>query len=150
MMARLRLGVGSWALGVAVFAAAGCGSEPPRDPNVLVVVSRVGPNNLHPLKANDEATARVSQLMFDYLMDIGDDLRPRPSLIERLEMPDPTTYVAYLRRGVKFHDGRELTSKDVVSTYRRFLDPAYISPQKGAFTVMTGVRALDEYTVQFT
>jgi len=127
-----------------------CGTPPPRDPDVLVVVARVGPNNLHPLKANDEGTARVSQLMFDYLMDIGDDLRPQPSLLERLEMPDPTTYVGYLRRGVTFHDGRALTSKDVVSTYSRFLDPAYISPQKGAFTVMTGVRALDAYTVQFT
>src|SRR5688572_31779826 len=133
------------------FLGGGCvSSTPTKDPNVIVVVARVGPNNLHPLKANDEGTARVSQLMFDYLMDIGDDLRPQPSLLERLEMPDPTTYVGYLRRGVTFHDGRALTSRDVGSTYGRFLDPAYISPQKGAFTVMTGVRALDAYTVQFT
>ena len=128
----------------------GCGSNPPKDPNIITVVARVGPNNLNPLKANDEGTARVSQLIFESLMDIGEDLRPQPRLIERYETPDPVTYVVYLRRGVTFHDGSALTSKDVVSTFSRFLDPAFISPQKGAFTVMSGVRALDEYTVQFT
>jgi peptide/nickel transport system substrate-binding protein len=130
--------------------AAGCDNAPPKDPNVIVVVSRLGPNNLHPLRANDEGTARVSQLMFDSLMDIGDDLRPQPRLLERLEMPEPTTYIAHLRRGVTFHDGSALTSADVVSTFRRFLDPEFISPQKGAFTVMRGVRALDDYTIEFT
>src|SRR5688500_3569757 len=125
-MKRCVLGFGIWVLGFAV----GCGSEPPKDPNVIVVVSRLGPNNLHPLKANDEGTARVSQLMFDSLMDIGADLRPQPRLIERLEMPEPTTYVAYLRRGVKFHNGQEMTSKDVVSTFSRLLDPKFISPQQ--------------------
>ena len=117
----------------------GCQKLPPRDPNVIIIVSRLGPNNLHPLKANDEGTARVSQLMFDSLIDIGNDLRPQPRLIERLEMPDPITYVVHLRRGVTFHNGQALTSKDVVSTFSRFLDPEFISPQKGAFTVMTGV-----------
>jgi peptide/nickel transport system substrate-binding protein len=113
------------------------------------VVARVGPNNLNPLKANDEGTARVSQLMFESLMDIGEDLRPQPRLVHRLEMPDPTTYVAYLRRGVKFHDGHELTSKDVVFTFAKFLDPAFLSPYKGAFTVLASVRAQDDYTVEF-
>ncbi len=41
----------------------------------------------------------------------------------RLDNPDPLTYVAHLRRGVQFHDGHELTSKDVVYTYAAFLDP---------------------------
>ena len=66
-------------------------------------------------------------------MDIGDDLRVAPDLAERLENPDPLTYVAHLRRGVQFHDGHELTSKDVVYTFASFLDPAFISPYKGAF-----------------
>ena len=107
-MKRWASGFGIWVLG---FAVAGCAGERPRDPNVITVVARVGPNNLHPLKANDEGTARVSQLMFDSLMDIGDDLRPQPRLLERLEMPVPTTYIAHLRRGVKFHDGHEMTAK---------------------------------------
>jgi peptide/nickel transport system substrate-binding protein len=124
--------------------------EQPADPNIITVAARLGPNNLNPLKANDEGTARVSQLIFESLMDVGDDLNATPTLAHRLESPNPRTYVVHLRRGVKFHDGHELTSRDVVFTFARFLDPEYVSPHKGAFTVLAGVRALDDYTVEFT
>ena len=127
---------------------AGCVSQQPvPNPNIITIAARVGPNSLHPLKANDEGTVRVGELMYDSLMDLGDDLRAHPRLAERYETPDPMTYVVHLRHGVRFHDGHELTSRDVVYTFSRFLDPAFISPMKGAFTVMTGVRALDDYTV---
>jgi peptide/nickel transport system substrate-binding protein len=122
---------------------------PPPDPNIITVAARVGPNSLHPLKANDEGTTRVAALVYESLMEIGDDLRARPGLAERLENPDPLTFVAHLRRGVRFHDNRELTARDVVFTFGQFLDPAFISPYKGAFTVMSSVRALDDYTVEF-
>src|SRR5688572_417903 len=106
---------------------AGClRPQPPADPNIITIAARVGPNNLHPLKANDEGTARVGQLMYESLMDTGDDLRAHPRLAERLEQPDPLTYVVHLRRGVKFHDGHELTARDVVHTYSLFLDPAFV------------------------
>jgi len=129
---------------------AGCaGPQPASDPNIITIAARVGPNSLHPLKANDEGTARVGQLMYESLMDTGEDLRAHPRLAERFETPDLLTYVVYLRRGVKFHDGHELTARDVVYTFSRFLDPAFVSPFKGAFTGMAGVNALDDYTVAF-
>jgi peptide/nickel transport system substrate-binding protein len=134
---------------VALLTSACRSQQPAADPNIITIAARVGPNNLHPLKANDEGTARVGQLMYDSLMDNGQDLRAQPRLAERIEMPDPRTYVVHLRRGVRFHDGHELTSRDVVFTFSRFLDPAFLSPFKGAFTVMAGVRALDDYTVAF-
>src|SRR5688572_989907 len=123
-------------------------AERPDNPNIITVAARVGPNSLHPLKANDEGTTRVAALVYESLLGIGEDLRAVPGLAE-LEMRDPLTYVAHLRRGVTFHDGRELTAKDVVFTFSQFLDPAFISPYKGAFTVMAGVKALDDYTVEF-
>jgi peptide/nickel transport system substrate-binding protein len=125
-------------------------TDGPANPDVITVAARVGPNSLHPLKANDEGTTRVAALVYESLMEIGEDLRAVPGLAERLEMRDPLTYVAHLRHGVRFHDGRELTAADVVFTFSRFLDPAFISPYKGAFTVMAGVKALDDYTVEFT
>ncbi len=140
----------NWALGVIAVLLSGClRSETPVDPNIIVVASRVGPNSLHPLKANDEGTARVGQLIYDSLMDLGDDLRAHPRLAEGLETPDPKTFVVRLRRGVRFHDGHELTSRDVVYTFSRFLDPDFVSPLKGAFTSMARVRAIDDYTVAF-
>ncbi|HEV8393774.1 MAG TPA: ABC transporter substrate-binding protein [Vicinamibacterales bacterium] len=129
---------------------AGCGGPgTARDRSIVVVGVRTPPNNLDPLQANDETSQRLGQLVFSCLMDVGEDLRVVPRLAARLDNPDPLTYIAHLRRGVRFHDGHELTSKDVVYTYASFLDPAYISPFKGAFRVMQSVRALDDYTVEF-
>jgi peptide/nickel transport system substrate-binding protein len=76
-------------------------------------------------------------------------LRVVPHLASRLENPDPLTYVAYLRSGIKFHDGRELTAKDVVYTFASFLDEDFISPRKGAYRQLASVRALDDYRVEF-
>ena len=83
----------------------------------IVVGVRTAPNTLDPRFGNDETGERVSQLVFSSLMDLGDDLRVTPTLAERLDNPDPLTYIATLRQGVKFHDGHELTSKDVVFNY---------------------------------
>ncbi len=83
-------------------------------------------------------------------MEWGDDLRVHPALAERLDNPDPLTYVAHLRRGVRFHDGHELTARDVVYTFAAFVDPAFVSPLKGAYRLLREVTAVDDYTVRFT
>jgi ABC-type transport system substrate-binding protein len=128
----------------------GCAQQEAVPPAGSIVVGvRTGPNNIDPRFANDEASARVAQLMFNTLLDIGDDLRPAPMLAERLDNPDPVTYVVTLRRGVKFHDGHELTARDVVYTYAQMLDPSFVSPFKGAFRVMKSVEPLDDYHVEF-
>ncbi len=119
------------------------------DPRVVIVGVRSAPNSLDPRQANDEASARVAQLVFSSLMDIGPDLRVRPVLAARLDNPDPLTYVAHLRHGVRFHDGHELTARDVVYTFGAFLDPAFVSPYKGAYRVLESVTALDDHTVRF-
>ena len=77
----------------------GCSSpDRPADPNIITVAARVGPNSLHPLKANDEGTTRVASLIYESLMEIGEDLRAVPALAERVEMTEPLIYVAHLRR----------------------------------------------------
>lgn len=135
---------------VVPFALAGCGPAEPADPRVITVAVRSGPTTLDPRQGNDESSQRVSQLIFNSVMEWGDDLRVHPALAERLDNPDPLTYIAHLRRGVRFHDGHELTARDVVYTFAAFLDPGFVSPIKGAYTLLRGVTALDDYTVRFT
>lgn len=145
-----RSSLGPWALSLACVGLASCApAPPPADPQVITIALRTGPNNLDPRLANDETTAHIAQLVFSSLMDWSDDLRAVPKLATRLDHPDPLTYVAHLRHGVKFHDGHELTSKDVVYTYRSMLDPAFVSPYKSAFRSLASVSALDDYTVEF-
>jgi len=127
----------------------GCATPEPVAPGVIVVGVRQSPNNLDPRFATDEASQRVDQLVFNSLMDFGEDLRVRPTLAERLDNPDPLTYIAVLRHGVKFHDGHELTAADIVYNYQGYIDPQSRSPYKGAFRMLQSVRALDDYTVEF-
>jgi peptide/nickel transport system substrate-binding protein len=138
------------ALGLAAALLTGCGSAPSDiPPGAIVVAIRTAPNNLDPRIASDEASQRVAQLVFASLMEIGDDLHVRPSLALSLENPDPLTYIATLRHGVRFHDGHELTAADVLYTYGQYLDPGFVSPWKGAFKGLASVEALDDYRVAF-
>jgi peptide/nickel transport system substrate-binding protein len=118
-------------------------------PDYVSVAIRAAPNNFDPRVGTDEGSQRVHQLVFSSLMEIDNDLRVVPHLATRLENPDPLTYIAHLRSGVKFHDGRELTARDVVYTFESFLDEEFISPRKGAYRQLASVTALDDYRVAF-
>ena len=150
MSCRLRAaGVGTWAWAVLV-AACGGAQAPAAPPDYISVAIRAAPNNFDPRIGTDEGSQRVHQLIYSPLMEIDPTtLRVVPHLAARLENPDPLTYIAYLRSGVKFHDGRELTAKDVVYTFGSFLDEDFISPRKGAYRQLASVRALDDYRVEF-
>jgi peptide/nickel transport system substrate-binding protein len=141
---------GAVAAALALVPLIGCApAAVPVDPGAVIVGVRAAPNTLDPRMGNDEASQRIAQLIFNPLLEFGDDMRVRPVLAQRLENPDPLTYVVHLRRGILFHDGAELTSKDVVYTFESFLDPEFISPFKGAYRLLESVRALDAYTVEF-
>jgi peptide/nickel transport system substrate-binding protein len=121
-----------------------CTSSAPPNPNVITISVRSGPTTLDPRQGADESSQRVSQLIFNSLMEWGDDLRVHPALAERLEHSDPVTYVAHVRRGVRFHDGHELTARDIVYTFSAFVDPSFVSPLKGAYKLLRAVTAVDD------
>jgi peptide/nickel transport system substrate-binding protein len=116
---------------------------------VIVVAVASGPNDLDPRVGTDDVSQKAGQLLFNGLMKRDDRLRVVPDLAERLDNPEPTTYLVTLRQGVHFHDGHELTSADVVYTYRSLLDPGFVSAHKGAFTRLRSIEARDRYTVVF-
>src|SRR4029079_12512805 len=97
----------------------------------------------------DDASQKIHQLIFDNLMELDDHMRVTPKLAERLNRSPPTTYVVTLRQGVRFQDGHELTSADVVYTFRSFLDPDFVSPRKGGYGKLMCADAPDGYSVAF-
>jgi peptide/nickel transport system substrate-binding protein len=89
---------------------------------------------------------------------VGADMPPgafivEPDLAERWEELDDTTYVFYLRQGVKWHskppvNGRELVAEDVKFTYDRFLMEKG-NANRYLLDSVDRVEVVDRYTVKF-
>src|SRR3990172_1663929 len=64
---------------------------------------------------------------------------------------DGRVYTVKLRRGVRFHDGGEMTSKDVKATYDKIVfPPAGVgSSRKGSYVNVEAIEAPDPHTVVF-
>src|SRR5215831_799675 len=64
---------------------------------------------------------------------------------------DKRTYILKLRHGVKFHDGSELTSRDVRATYEKIINPppGITSARKGEYLQIETVQAPEPYVVAF-
>src|SRR5688572_33401040 len=91
--------------------------------NVVTVAVLSSPNSLDPRIGSDETSQRIHTLIYDYLLALDDKLRVVGGLATSWEQTDPITYVVHLRKGVRFHDGHELTADDVVYTFGSFIDP---------------------------
>jgi ABC-type transport system substrate-binding protein len=75
-----------------------------------------------------------------------------PDLAQRWEIaPDGKKYTFHLRRGVKFHDGAELTAEDVKATYERIARPpkGVVIPRTPLFATVGDIVAVDPYRVEF-
>src|SRR5262245_39753744 len=127
MRGYVRAAVSLWLVALAACAA------PPDASQVVTVAVLSSPNNLDPRIGSDETSQRVHQLVYDYLLALDDQLRVVGGLASSWEQTDPLNYIVRLREGVKFHDGHELTADDVVYTFNCFIDPAFVSPRKGAY-----------------
>jgi peptide/nickel transport system substrate-binding protein len=89
---------------------------------------------------------------------VGADAPPgtftiEPDLAERWEELDDTTYVFYLRKGVKWHNkppvnGRELVAEDVKFTYDRFLTEKG-NTNRYLLDSVDRIEVVDRYTVKF-
>src|SRR2546427_10546438 len=64
---------------------------------------------------------------------------------------DGRTYTFRLRRGVKFHDGAEFTSRDAKATYDKIVFPpsGVASERKGSYVNVEAVETPDPYTLVF-
>jgi peptide/nickel transport system substrate-binding protein len=136
-------------LGTAV-ALGGCRSAP-RDPNTVVFLIESSPSNLDPRIGTDAQSQRIDALLFDGLVARDASFQFTPALAERWEQPNPLTLVFHLRNGVRFHDGRPLTARDVTWTIETMLNAArpggVITPKAASYASIETIEAPDDHTV---
>ena len=125
----------------------GCAAK--SDPNTLVMIIESSPTNLDPRVGLDAQSARIDALIFDGLLARGDNLNVVPDLAERWDIPDPLTYIFHLHHGVKFHDGRALTSRDVKWTLDSLLQGKIRSTKTASYRFVDRIDAPDDFTVIF-
>ena len=107
------------------------------------------PANLDPRIGTDAQSQHIDSLLFSGLLDRDAQMNLRGDLAESWESPDPLTYVFHLRRGVRFHNGRPLTSADVKYTFDSILSGAIKTPKRGSFRALASVETPDAQTVIF-
>jgi peptide/nickel transport system substrate-binding protein len=131
-----------------LIALSGCRSAP-RDPATLVFLIESSPSNLDPRVGTDAQSQRIDGLLFDGLVARDASFHFTPALAERWEQPNPLTLIFHLRAGVRFHDGRPLTARDVLWTINSMRSGAVISPKTAAYAAVDTVEAKDVQTVVF-
>jgi len=93
----------------------------------------------------------VIDQIYEGLLEINADLQLEPALAESYTVSDDgLTYTFTLRDGVTFHNGRALTSDDVVFSFDRVMAEETGSPQASRFSQVAAVTAPDPDTVVFT
>jgi peptide/nickel transport system substrate-binding protein len=115
-------------------------------------VLRIGnlgePPSLDPHWGTQTITEVLTNHIFEGLYSLDESYRPTPMLAEGLPTisRDGLTYTFKLRQGVKFHNGKEMTSADVVASLVRWSKRSIYG--KSLFAQVADFKTTDKYSVE--
>ncbi|MBA7665693.1 Periplasmic oligopeptide-binding protein [subsurface metagenome] len=126
----------------------------------------IDPLTLDPAVSGEMTSHEYIAQLFSGLVRLDDELKPAPDIARSWEVSDDgTTYTFYLRDDVRFHNGREVKAEDVKYSWERACDPATGSRTAATYlgdivgvdevlagraTEISGVRVIDDYTLEVT
>ncbi|MEM6616027.1 MAG: ABC transporter substrate-binding protein [Pseudomonadota bacterium] len=89
--------------------------------------------------------------VFEGLTQVASDGSVKPALAESWTISDDgLTYTFTLKSGVKFHDGADFTSEDVIFSFDRARGEDSVNAQKQKFEPIDAMRAIDDTTLEIT
>ena len=122
----------------------------PRRGGTLIVGLAAGSIvTLDPAAYSDRTTETVIRNMFDGLVTRTTDNKVVLELAESYEWIDDKTIEFKLKKGVKFHNGEDLTADDVVFTFDRIMNQDIGAKRRGFVKGVESVEKVDDYTVRF-
>jgi len=81
------------------------------------------PGTLDVQRSTNLFTRSMSRPFYETLVTLNGDYQPVPYLAESIDISDDrTVYTFTLRKGVKFHNGKEMTSEDVLASMNRWVE----------------------------
>ena len=110
------------------------------------------PSKMDPAFLASASDDHICRQWSDYLVFIDEDNEPDidRSVAENWEMDETgKVWTFQLREGIKFHDGKEMTSRDIKFTYDRLRDPDVGAATVELYSNIEDVSADDDYTVVF-
>ena len=121
----------------------------------IVVHELSDPEGLNPLVTNDAASSAIFNHVYEKLLDqdfATTELIPRIAESRPTVSEDHLTYTFKLRAGVTFSDGKPLTSKDVVFTFKATKNPLITdgAALRNYYESVADVVATDDQTVVIT
>lgn len=126
-------------------------ADEPSYGDTIIVSSISDARTLVPILASDSASSNICGEVFNGLTKYDKNVRLIGDLAESWDiLENGLVIVFHLRKGVRWHDGYPFTSRDVVFTYKKLVDPAVKTPYSGDFERIKSIEALDEHTVKIT
>ena len=107
-------------------------------------------DTLDPAKQSYSTDYCRCTMFYNGLTDLDATLTPQLALAESIENEKATIWTIKLRKGVQFHDGKELTSEDVVFSLKRHHDPATGTKAKALADQMKEIVATGTHEVKIT
>ncbi|MGL4987656.1 MAG: glutathione ABC transporter substrate-binding protein [Cetobacterium sp.] len=123
----------------------GMNLEAKADKNTLIIAQGADAKVLDPHASNDQPSSRVAGQIYDSLVKQDANMNIIPGLAESWKQIDDTTMEFNLRKGVKFHNGEELTADDVKFTLDRMKASPQVSHIIGA---VESVEVVNDYVVR--
>lgn len=149
----------------------GCGKETTQQisdqfrPGGILRIAAQSPQSLDPIHSRNYWESEIVLQIFDGLLRFDAQLNLTPALAHDWQVsPDGRTYTFHLRKGVRFHNGRELVADDIVYSLTRLLDPKWRSEDAAHFAriqgaaefrtgralAVSGLKTLDNHTLEIT
>jgi peptide/nickel transport system substrate-binding protein len=114
----------------------------------MIAAQEVDPVQLDPNASSNFSALQAYEHIYESLTGYDEKTNIIPALAEKWETPNDTTYVFTLRKGVKFHNGQDLTAADVAYSLERGLDEKTASPWRSLLTPIKSIEVKDPLTVQ--
>jgi peptide/nickel transport system substrate-binding protein len=128
----------------------GVGPAAARAQGTLVVQNSTEPPGLDLTATPASATAGVVLYNIqECLVKIDRHGKLVPWLAERWHTTDNRNYTFFLKRGVRFHNGRELRAADVKYVFDRAMNPETKHPYPGYYAAIDDIIVRDDYTITF-